>query len=587
MALAALRRGAWLVVLLIMLSTPPSSGFLSDAPYLQTEPDPPSCDLGRLEQGAIGVWSFQVKNGGGGLLEWRVGSDSPWLSLEPQGGSLKTGEEAEVRVTVNTVGLSPGRYQGRLTIDSNGGSRVGLITVEVLPGDGLADAPWPTFHHDPQRTGRSLFRGPESPEARWTVETSGPIWSSPVIGADGTIYTTSIDGWLYALTPEGRLRWKLKLGGIIEASPALGRDGTIYVGDNRGLHAISPEGEILWTVELGGLITSSPIIGRDGTVYLGGERLFAVSPDGTVKWTFETEGYVDNSAPALAEDGAIYVGFSNAAPGGISKLVALNPNGTERWEFQVPAPIPSSPAVGEEGTVYFLSKEGRLYAVDRGGRLRWSKYTTVFPRSALLSSPALGEDGTIYVGADDYALYAFSPDGEEQWHYTTGAPIHSSPAVDGAGVIYVGSDDGSLYAINPDGTLKWRFPTGGPILSSPAIGADETIYVGSNDHHLYAIGNPRGAAVFRFSNLAVAPTEVAPGEEVQAQAEVQNRGDASGTVIAELLIDDLVRDRKEMTLGPGEAALVSFSFSFSADEVGPHRVTIDGLPPVEVVVTEG
>jgi len=574
-------------VLLLTIGAVLSLGLLSAAPQLVTEPDPPSCDLGRLKQGQIGVWGFQVRNAGGGLLEWGAASDSPWISLEPQSSSLKSGESTPVRVTVDTAELSPGRHQGRITIDSNGGSRVGLITVEVLSPSGLADTPWPTFHHDPQRTGRSLFRGPESPAAHWAFETSGPIWSSPVIGADGTIYVTSVDGWLHAVTPDGHERWKIELGGIITASPTLGRDGTIYVGNNRYLYAIDPEGEILWRVKLGGLTTSSPVIGRDGTVYVGGEKLFAVNPEGTIRWAFGTDGYIDNSAPALGEDGAIYVGFSNAAPGEASKLVALNPNGTERWEFHVPAPIPSSPALGADGTIYFLSKEGRLYALNRSGKLRWKRYITVFPHTALLPSPALGEDGTVYIGSDDYTLYAIGPDGLERWRFSTEAPIHSSPAIDGGGTIYVGSDDGNLYAIRADGSLKWRFSTGGPLLSSPAIGADGTIYIGSNDHHLYAIGNPRGAAIFQFSNLAVTPTETVPGEELRAQAEVANHGDVSGTVIAELLIDDLVRDQKGITLEPGEATLVSFSFSFSAAELGSHQVTIDGLPPIEVVVSEG
>ncbi|MFQ6117888.1 MAG: PQQ-binding-like beta-propeller repeat protein, partial [Candidatus Bipolaricaulia bacterium] len=235
-----------------------------------------------MEQGQIGVWSFGVRNGGGGLLEWSVASDHTWIIVEPQSGSLMAEEVVEVRVTIATAGLSPGRHRGRIVIDSNGGSRVGLIAVEVLPSGGLADSPWPAFHHDPQRTGRSLFRGPESPIARWAFETSGPIWSSPVIGADGTIYTTSIDGWLYALTPEGRPRWKLKLGGIIEASPALGRDGTIYVGFSNAAPGGASKGETIWAVELGRLTTSSPIIGKDGTIYVGGEKLFAINPDGSV-----------------------------------------------------------------------------------------------------------------------------------------------------------------------------------------------------------------------------------------------------------------------------------------------------------------
>jgi len=106
----------------------------------------------------------------------------------------------------------------------------------------------------------------------------------------------------------------------------------------------------------------------------------------------------------------------------------------------------------------------------------------------------------------------------------------------------------------------------------------------SQTPHLYAIGSPRGAAIFQFSNLAVSPTEVTPGEEVQAQAEVANRGDAPGTVVAELQVDGLVRDQKEITLKPGQATLISYSFSFPAAEIGPHQVTIDGLPPVEVTV---
>ncbi|MFQ6117745.1 MAG: PQQ-binding-like beta-propeller repeat protein, partial [Candidatus Bipolaricaulia bacterium] len=256
MALVDLRRGALLLVLLSVILFPLA---LSPAsPQLRTEPDPPNRDLGRLEQGEIGVWSFKIINGGGGLLEWSVQSDRSWLSLEPQSGSLKAGEAAEVRVAVATAGLAPGRYQGRIAIDSNGGSRIGLVTVEVLLQNGLADTPWPTFHHDPRRTGRSLLRGPQSPEVRWVVETTGPIWSSPVIGAEGTIYVASVDGWLYALTPEGHERWRLDLGGIITASPAIGRDGTIYIGNNRYLYAIAPEGTILWKAELGRLTASSP-----------------------------------------------------------------------------------------------------------------------------------------------------------------------------------------------------------------------------------------------------------------------------------------------------------------------------------------
>ena len=64
------------------------------------------------------------------------------------------------------------------------------------------------------------------------------------------------------------------------------------------------------------------------------------------------------------------------------------------------------------------------------------------------SSPAIGEDGTIYVGADDYYLYAINPDGSLKWKFKTGWGSRSSPAIGEDGTIYVGADDYYLYAIS-------------------------------------------------------------------------------------------------------------------------------------------
>ena len=78
---------------------------------------------------------------------------------------------------------------------------------------------------------------------------------------------------------------------------------------------------------------------------------------------------------------------------------------------------------------------------------------------SILSSPAIGNDGTIYVGSDDSYLYAISPDGDRKWAFQTGNLIQSSPAISSEGVLYVGSYDYKLYAINPDGTEAWEFGT--------------------------------------------------------------------------------------------------------------------------------
>ncbi len=73
---------------------------------------------------------------------------------------------------------------------------------------------------------------------------NGNYLLSPIIGGDGTIYVGSWlqknnTGYLYAITPEGKLRWKIKTDGGITTSPAISKNGTIYVGTTKGvLYAI-------------------------------------------------------------------------------------------------------------------------------------------------------------------------------------------------------------------------------------------------------------------------------------------------------------------------------------------------------------
>jgi len=110
------------------------------------------------------------------------------------------------------------------------------------------------FRHDLQRTGRSSFRGPETPELKWAYETEYIAHPSPTTGAHGTVY-------------------------IIHSSPAIGTDGTVYVGsEDFNLYAIHPEGSLKWTYTTGGPVISSPAIGSDGTIYVGSNdyRIYAI-----------------------------------------------------------------------------------------------------------------------------------------------------------------------------------------------------------------------------------------------------------------------------------------------------------------------
>ncbi len=74
-----------------------------------------------------------------------------------------------------------------------------------------------------------------------------------------------------------------------------------------------------------------------------------------------------------------------------------------RWKSRASGPVRSSPAIGPDGTVYFGSWDGAVYAVASDGRLEW-RYQT---QAVVDSSPAIAADGTLYAGSNDCYLYAF------------------------------------------------------------------------------------------------------------------------------------------------------------------------------------
>ena len=193
-----------------------------------------------------------------------------------------------------------------------------------------------------------------------------------------------------------------------------------------------------------------------------------------------------DSSPAIGQDGTIYVGS------GDSYLYAIGSDGNLKWKFGTGYWVHSSPAIGQNGVIY-VGSGYYLYAINPNGSSKWKFKTEGY----IESSPAIGKDGTVYVGSQDNYLYAINPDGTLKWKFKAWDEVNSSPAIGDDGTIYVGSNDGYLYAISPDGSLKWKFWIGDWVDSSPAIGEDGTIYVGSWDNYLYAI-NSDGSLSWKF-----------------------------------------------------------------------------------------
>jgi uncharacterized repeat protein (TIGR01451 family) len=377
------------------------------------------------------------------------------------------------------------------------------------------------FRGNVRHTGQSPYdTSGNNGKLKWRFTTGEQIYSSPVIGSDGTIYVGSDDDNLYAIDSDGIEKWRFTADFDVHSSPAISSDGTIYIAsEDKKLYAINQDGTEKWSFMASKTIQTSPAIGIDGTIYFGSHdyKLYAINPDGTEKWNLTT-GYQVQSSPSIDSDGIIYVGSHD------HNLYAINPDGTEKWSFITNHVIHSSPAIGSDGTVYVGSSDNKLYAINSNGTEKWNYETGHY----VVSSPAISFDGTIYIGSHDNRLYAINPDGSEKWNFTTGSTVSSSPAIGSDGTIYIGFNDHKLYAINSDGTEEWNFTTGDWIRSSPAIGSDGTIYIGSADSNLYAIGpSIPDILVEKTANVTTAK----PGDLIEYTIYYNNTGSETAAIV--------------------------------------------------------
>lgn len=357
--------------------------------------------------------------------------------------------------------------------------------ITVLQGEtGLADSPWPCRGHDQRHTGQSPYTGAQNNTLKWSYKTGGYIFSSPVIGADNTVYIGSNDGNLYALDPNGSVKWMFNTEEEIYSTPAIGADNTVYIGSTNGyLYALNPDGTIKWDFYAGGWegIKSSPVIDPNGTIYFARREnsIYAVNPDGTQKWCYQTENSI-RSSPAIGNDGTIYIGSDD------NMIYALHPeDGSLKWSHETGDDIFSSPAIDNNDTIFVGSFDGKVYALNPGdGSIKWTYGTG----EKIYTSLTIGSNGLLYVGDMKGRLYALhKEDGSLKWSYQTGGGLYSSPAVGADGTIYIGGMDSWVYAFDPGaGSVKWTYKTDGSIISSPAIGADGMVYIGSDDGSLYA-----------------------------------------------------------------------------------------------------
>ena len=205
---------------------------------------------------------------------------------------------------------------------------------------------------------------------------------------------------------------------------------------------------------------------------------------GHTRWRFETNGSPIVSSPAISDDGTIYFGSWN------KRFYAVDVSGNARWEYETDGAISASPLLltrDMETHIYVGSGDSVMYKFDTNGRVVWKCKLG----EAIYSSAAASSDGeTLYVGSNDNRLYAIdTTSGKILWSQILHGKVEASPAVGSDGTIFVADFGGFVSAISRHGSIEWSYETPGrvSIVSSPTLDLEDTVYIGSKTKQVLAI----------------------------------------------------------------------------------------------------
>ena len=198
------------------------------------------------------------------------------------------------------------------------------------------------------------------------------------------VFVGAGDGILYGLTNTGAAQptyWPSGIGGIISSSPNIGADGTVYVTSLSGiLVGVCPNGIDRFASSTVGS-QSSPALGPDGTLYFGSDdsELHAVQPTGATSWSFSAAGPILTAPVFDTDTSSIYV----ADRSGRVFKVGTNGRPDSNFAFGPVGPISSSPALAGDH-LYFGSDDGNVYAIDKYGMtpVRWTGHSLPGARSS-------------------------------------------------------------------------------------------------------------------------------------------------------------------------------------------------------------
>jgi outer membrane protein assembly factor BamB/predicted phosphodiesterase len=289
----------------------------------------------------------------------------------------------------------------------------------------------------------------------WKFQTGGPIFSSPAVEAEKRpggyhryhIVFGSTDGSVYSLDQKGKLNWKTEFDAAVLGSPVI-RDSVVYIGASdktfRALHLKT--GKEIWRFSgVNGPVTSKPVI-HDSILIFGAwdRNLYALNANtGNLIWKWNNGSTVINFSPAacipVVKNEIVYI----VAPDRYMTALDLK-TGAVLWRTNE-STVRESIGVSEDGgMVYGKTMQDTVVAFNTGAvkSVAWKKFIGYGYEHA--PSMLIEKAGTVYFGTRNGIVYAVDRQGNLRWKYKIDNSMVNTVNVPEAGIIIASTMDGKI-----------------------------------------------------------------------------------------------------------------------------------------------